>query len=451
MQNSRSGENAMSLNSPPPKRVKFSSQFFRKQFVAIGGAGLLLLISIPIVTSTIGARSEERASNQKVLPVETVEVRQVDNYKLLRNYTGEVAAQRTSELGFERAGKLVWLGVDRGDRVIKGRAIALLDTRNLQAQRARLLAQKAQALAVLSELKNGARREDIAAARAEVSNLKNQLELEQIKVNRRKYLYSQGAISQESLDEVSYTARALSDRLDIARSSLEELLNGTRSEQIEAQKAAVRQLDASIAELDVNIDKSTIRAPFSGIIAARQVDEGTVVRAGQSVVRIVEDTAPEIEIGVPSQILSALEIGSKQKVKIRDRAYQARVASILPEIDRATQTRTVILKLDENSSLVASKEVARLQITRTINTSGYWLPTTALMRGERGLWSCFALIDTENVADRYRIEKRDVEVLYTDGDRVFVRGILSDGDRVVSRGTQRLVPSQLVRPFALKE
>ncbi|MDJ0719146.1 MAG: efflux RND transporter periplasmic adaptor subunit [Prochloraceae cyanobacterium] len=441
----------MSSNFVPQNKDRAlpSSKSFAKRLVTIGGAGLLLLIGISIATSKIGARSSsQQVSTPRVLPVETVEVQKVDSYEVLRSYTGEVAEQRASQLGFERAGKLVWLGVDRGDRVIKGRAIAKLDIRNLQAQRARLLAQKAQALAVLSELKNGARTEDIAAARAEVSNLQNQLELEQIKADRRKNLYEQGAISRENFDEIAYAAKALNDRLNIARSRLEELLNGTRSEQIAAQQAAVRQLDASIEELEINIDKSTIRAPFSGIIAARQVDEGTVVQSGQSVVRLVEDTAPEVEIGVPTQIVPMLEIGSKQTVQIGDRAYQVRVASILPEIDPATRTRTVILKLQGNRRLVASGEVGRLQIAQNVKASGYWLPTTALLRGERGLWSSFTLIESEG---NYRVEKRDVEVLYTDGDRVFVRGMLSDGEKVVSEGTQRLVPNQLVRPIAFQE
>jgi len=431
----------MTSNSLPENR---SSKPFRKQLVAISGAGLLLLFGVPIALSSINSRSQPvEIKKLTILPVETLAVKKVDSYEILRSYTGEVAAKRSSELGFEKGGKLVWFGVDRGDRVTRGRAIAKIDTRNLEAQKSRLLAQRARELAILSELKNGARSEDIAAARAEVSNLRNQLELEQIKESRRRSLYSQGAISKENLDEITYTVRALKDRLNIARSRLQELLNGTRSEQIAAQQAAVSQLDASIRELDVNIDKSTIRAPFSGIISNRNMDEGMVVNSGQSVVRLVEDTTPEIEIGIPGAILSDLKIGSQQKVSIGDRVYFAKVASILPEIDPATRTRTIILKLEGNSS-VASQEVARLQITRKINTAGYWLPTTALVKGERGLWSAFVVSETEG---NYRIEKRDLELLYTNGDRVFVRGMLADSDLVVSQGTQRLVPNQLVRPI----
>jgi multidrug efflux pump subunit AcrA (membrane-fusion protein) len=88
-----------------------------------------------------------------------------------------------------------------------------------------------------------------------------------------------------------------------------------------------------------------------------------------------------------------------------------------------------------------------LELAQTIAVSGYWLPTTALVRGVRGLWSCYVL-GTSEQNDAFRVERRDVEVLHTESDRVLVRGTLQSGDRVVMSGTHRLVSEQLVRPVA---
>ncbi|NET34555.1 MAG: efflux RND transporter periplasmic adaptor subunit [Cyanothece sp. SIO1E1] len=394
-------------------------------------------------------------------------VERVNAYQITQRYTGEVAALRASELGFERSGKLVWLGVDDGDRIATGAAIAKLDTRNLEAQRQGLLAQKAQAVAVLAELQQGARAEDIAAARSAVRDLEDQVELQRIRQTRRQSLYTEGAISKEELDEIAFGANALSDRLDVARSNLDELLNGTRPEQIAAQQAAVNQLEASIADMEITIEKSTMRAPFAGTIANRRLDEGTVVTASTPVVRLVEDIEPEVEIGVPVAVASQLQTGSRQPVQIGQQTYVARISSILPEVDPATRTRKVILALAPAAAKTVSPgEVARLETKQTIAGAGYWLPTTALARGERGLWSCYALVDVnadgalaqvDSKADvesdgqslAYRVERRDVEVLHTEGDRVLVRGALQPGDQIVANGVQRLVPDQLVRPIAI--
>jgi multidrug efflux pump subunit AcrA (membrane-fusion protein) len=46
----------------------------------------------------------------------------------------------------------------------------------------------------------------------------------------------------------------------------------------------------------------------------------------------------------------------------------------------------------------------------------------------------------------FQLSRRDVESLYTAGDRVLVRGTLAPGDRIVSSGVNRIAPGQLVRP-----
>ncbi len=99
---------------------------------------------------------------------------------------------------------------------------------------------------------------------------------------------------------------------------------------------------------------------------------------------------------------------------------------------------------------VRAGQVARLKLSENIADSGYWLPTTALVRGIRGLWSCYVLGKPENVANdpqtAFRVERREIEVLQTESERVFVRGTLQKNDRVIVNGNHRLVTGQLVRP-----
>ena len=249
---------------------------------------------------------------------------------------------------------------------------------------------------------------------------------------------------------MAFNFQALSERLTNARSNLEELLNGTRYEQIAGQQAVVDQLAAQIADLEITIAKSTLKAPFSGMIAVRYFDEGTVVETGKPIIRLVEDSQPEVKIGVPINVAAKLSSQSPQVVEIGGKTYPAKVRSILPEVDSATRTRTVILQL-ESTAKVSPKQIARLQITQTIATEGYWLPVTALVKSNRGLWSCYAVVAVDNNdstsvtnTKSYQVERRFIEVLDTNGEQVLVRGTLQPGDAIVTDGTQRLVPGQLV-------
>ncbi|MUH00466.1 efflux RND transporter periplasmic adaptor subunit [Scytonema sp. UIC 10036] len=428
------------VEAMPPLKLR------RWRFVLVGAIAILALLSLTITNQK---KDIQKTSPVRIIPVKAQPIEAVKSYQVLQTYTGEVAALRASELGFERSGRVVKLNVDRGDRVVEGTALAKLDISNLETQLQELLARKAQAVAVLEELKAGPRIEKIAAARAQVKQLEELLKLDEIKRSRRQDLYTQGAISREQYDEVAFNANALTQRLAVARSELDELLAGTRKEQIAAQQAAVKQLDASIAEVKVNIAKSTIKAPYSGIIAARRLDEGTVVNASQSVLRLVENANPEVEIGVPVQLTPQIQPGSQQKVQVGQTMYRGRVVSILPEVNPTTRTRTIVLKLENSiAQSVAPGQIARLAIPQTISTNGYWLPIAALVKGERGLWSCYALATEKNSQDKtqsYRVEQRNVEVLHTQGNRVLVRGTLLASDMVIVDGTQRIVPGQLVQ------
>ena len=436
-----------SANAPPAREIK--PRFHRKHWRLVLLGGILLLSGLGVSLQRWHTNSHVSSqSAQKILPVATTQLKVVKSYSIARTYTGEVAAQRASELGFERSGELVWLGVDRGNSVKAGTPIAKLDIRNLKAQRLQLVAQKARAVAVLEELQNGSRVEDIATARAQVRDLEAQLRLEQIKRDRRENLWREGAISREQFDEIAYGSNALSQRLAAADSELKELLTGTRFEQIAAQQATVKQIEASIADIEITIAKSTIKAPFSGILAARRLDEGTVVNAGQSVVRLVENATPEVEIGVPVPVAAQLQLGSRQRVQIGQKTHVATVASILPEVNPTTRTKTIILTLPKSTlQAVAPQQIARLEIKQTVPTEGYWLPTTALVRGERGLWSCYAVVEGEGEKEETgdKVERRDIEVLHTESDRVLVRGTIQPGDTVIVSGTQRVVPGQLVQ------
>lgn len=387
------------------------------------------------------------ASTGNILPVETITLEPVDAYEIERTYTGEIAALRSSNLGLERSGEVVAVLVGEGDRVVQGQPLAQLDQRNLQAQRQQLKAQQAEAQARLTELEQGARAEDVAAARAAVQDLENQLQLQQTQRQRREFLYAEGAISKEQLDEFTFGEKALQARLDQARSNLAELVNGTRPEQIAAQKAVVEQLAARLADLDVTLAKSTLNAPFNGIVSQVLADEGTVLGAGQPVLRLVETVAPEARIGIPEEVIPSLEIGNPQTLQLGSKTLQGTVTAILPEIDPQTRTQEVVFRLDGVAATAMTPgQTVRVTLTETTPAQGFWLPTAALTQGIRGLWTSYVLTPSAQ-ENRYEVQQQAVEIVHQEDSRVLVRGTLQAGDRLVASGTHRLVPGQIVRPL----
>ena len=439
----------MSLEQSPQFKVRNISVFNARYKIGLAiaiasvvslGSGFVLG-KLSLAPTTAPSVTNKQTN---VLPVKTVKIEPVQSYTTTQTYTGEVSALRTSEVGFERSGKLVKVLVEEGDRIWRNAPLARLDTVNLEAQRQGLIAQKAQAAAVLAELNNGVRSEQIEAAQANVRNLQQQLELEKLKSSRREYLYGEGAIAREELDEIAFNQKALNERLANAKSSLDELDNGTRIEQIQAQQAAVARFAAEIEDLEITIAKSTLKSPYSGIVAARNLDEGTVIQAGQSVLRLVENTQSKVKIGVPINVADSIQPGSRKQITIGSKEYNAVVSSVLPEVNTATRTRTVVLKLSPSAvERVSPQQIARLQVTKDSSVEGYWLPINALVKGDRGLWSCYAVVESEGDSIA---ERRYLELLETEGERVLVRGTVQPGDEIIIDGTHRLIPGQIVYP-----
>ncbi|NET37739.1 MAG: HlyD family efflux transporter periplasmic adaptor subunit [Cyanothece sp. SIO1E1] len=389
-----------------------------------------------------------------ILPVETTSIKQVNTYQTQRTYTGTIVPRRRSALSFELAGKLTQITVDEGDYVEPNTPVAFLDASTLKTKQQELLAQRKQMRAQLKEMQAGSRTETIAAAQALVRQLNQQLQLARQKNTRRGNLYNQGAISLEQRDEAVNQVSTLQARLDNAQSQLDELLAGTRPERIEAQQALIEQQDATIASLDLELAKGILRVPFAGTIAARLVDEGTVIEAGQPILQLVENNQLEAHIGVPVNAADNIQTGDTFSLQIGPHQHSAQVTAILPQLDPQTLTLTIVLKLTHlkrtqaSAKAVVPGQVAKLQLAETVDHPGYWLPITALVETERGLWSCYVLGEKPDstVSDQtvFRIEQNNVEILHTESDRVLVRGTLQPNQQVIVDGIHRLVPGQLV-------
>ena len=447
-----SPDTATSLGESRKNNAKFPWRL-----ILLGLLGVLAALSYPLIrnfllvekiasseTPTEAAPVALNTIASKALPVRVLTVNPVTGYQESRRYTGNIVVKRSSEVGFEQSGKLVSLLVAEGQWVAQGTLIATLDANHLQVQKRELLALRAQATAQLRELEAGPRAETIAASQAKVRNLKEQLALAQAKFQRRRSLLEAGAISREQLEEFKTDVRAQKAEVDEAQSQVNELLAGTRPEQIALQKSVIDQYNAQIERIELDIGKSQLKAPYSGTIDQIHAHIGTVITSGQAIVRLVEDNSLEARIGIPAETAKQLPMGSSHRLKIGEQLVTGKVTSTLPQVDSTTRTVTVILNLNQTRG-IRPGQIVSLELSESIPLSGYWLPTEALVQGTRGLWSCYVLGEPDaNNSRLFSIKRKDVEVLSIEGDRLLVRGTLTPGDRVVIEGVHRLVSGQMV-------
>lgn len=342
------------------------------------------------------------ASAHAEVNVAYVTVTAEDSYASERVYAGRTVAGRAAELGFKIGGEVETLLADIGDVVAAGEPLARLDSRAIDARRQQAAA-------------------DVSLARANIEALQAETQLARNTAERIENLRERGHASQQTYDETQLNLRAKAAQLQVAEANLARA------------KAALRAVEVELSEAVVN-------APFPGVIQARHVDEGAQVGPGQIVLRLVENSRTEAHVGIPAEVSVQLKPNDTYTIRWNDTAHEARLTAVLPEIDPATRTLTAVFELGESGIPLGG--VVELTFKEKVATPGFWLPLTALTASDRGLWGVY-VVDADNT-----VQRRLVEVVHTDVERVFVRGTLSNDDRVIATGVQRVVPGQTVNPVA---
>ena len=325
------------------------------------------------------------------MPVATTVYKEQPMFTRNTNYLGVIKAGSDSVVGFEVAGVLTDLPATEGMRVSPGDVLAQLGTDRRQA-----------------------RLDAAAATNSRVSAERAQAEA---RAERIAQLVEDGSASEQDYDDARFSAQALAAA--------------------ESTAAAQRQ------SAQLELEKSTLRAPYEAVVAERLVQTGAVVAPGTPVLRLVTATGREAHVGVPADVARRLVPKKTYTLVLQGERVTAELRSIRDDLDATTLTVGAVFDLPA-STPVAVGESAVLQIAETVDSAGGWLPISALLEAPRGLWDVLTI--TPDAEGKQRARRESVEILYTRGNEVFVRGTLANDAAVVASGLQRISPGDLVEP-----
>jgi len=275
--------------------------------------------------------------------------------------TGYVVAHHKIQVGSKIAGRVAWIGVDKGDRVKANQAVVRLEDREFRAQfeQARAAADSAQAR--LTELERGSRPEEVDRARADVQRAEAQLRADESNFNRIQNLVREGVSSPQTLDEVRGRFETSRAALDSAKKTYELMQKGPRIEQIDNARSEVVRARAAMDYAQILLDATEIRVPTSGTILERNVEQGEMVttsfvgdRGAKSfVVTLADLNDIQVELDINQNDFNRVADGQLCTVvtdAYPDKKYDCRVDEIAPEANRqkaTVQVKVKFLKPDE--------------------------------------------------------------------------------------------------------
>jgi RND family efflux transporter MFP subunit len=222
----------------------------------------------------------------------------------IRVFPGRVDASTRAELAFQISGLLVSLPVKEGQNVAHGEVIAQLRQDEFQARLQTVQSQLDQARTALSALRQGERPEERLRREAQVRAAEARLANARTDFERHARLVRANAVPRAAYELAETTYRVAQED---HRAALQVLEQGTmaRQEDIEAQEAQVRGLESRLVEANLQLEDSTLRAPYDGVIARRFVDVGQNIRAKEPVVQFQDVEEVDIAVDVPEAVMIA--------------------------------------------------------------------------------------------------------------------------------------------------
>jgi membrane fusion protein YbhG len=249
--------------------------------------------------------------------------------------SGNIEAHE-SLVSFKVTGRIIALPVEEGMTLKAGEVLARLDNADYRQQvaldAAAIRVRKRQLALGLA----GSRPQDIEAAKLAV--LDAQADLDQKKKDYARYqaLYEKDEIPGQTRDLAATNVTRAQTTYNRAQQIYDELVEGTRKEELAVDRANIHQADQSLDLSRIRLAYTVLHAPFDGVILVRQAELGEVVLPGTPIVTLADLEHLWLRVFVPEPDLGRVHWG--QVVDVRtdshpDRIYHGRVSFISSEAE----------------------------------------------------------------------------------------------------------------------
>lgn len=377
-----------------------------------------------------------------------------------------VYAYSRAEIRARVSGYVFEVKADIGDVVNAGDVLAVIAVPEMDMQKqvlqAKVARQKAEELRAaagigLAEANIASSKALLQQAAAEVSRSEAVLAAANSEFSRTSDLVERRSLESRMLDEVR-------QKRDAARASRQAMMSAITSAEAEVQVAKAKLTSAKadadaakaettiaikqLAELDVLTNYATLKAPFSGIVTARSIELGNLVREAREVgggqpLFVVSDVS-KVRIHVPIPEADAAMINPGDKVSLKFPSFpgqgpiSASVTRRTGDLDPGTRTMMIEIELSNPDGRYLPGMFGEATIELSSKTALNMLPARAVRFSTKG--DAYVYV----VGDDNTVTITDVNTGYDDGNSIEVTSGVTAGQLVVDAHRKRLQDGQPV-------
>jgi RND family efflux transporter MFP subunit len=269
---------------------------------------------------------------------------------------------------------------------------------------------------VLAEIDTPEVDQELAQAQAQLKVAQSALDLSQATFQREQNLFNRKIIAAEDFDTAADT-------------------NHENQATVIADQANVNQLEALEAF-------KTIKAPFDGILTARNIDIGAYVAAGSGaqLFRVARISSLRVYVNVPQAVAQLVKPGAEGDLSLSEfpgRSFPGKITNTAVAIDPVSRALVVELQIPNESGELFPGAYAQVTLKLTGETGFYTIPSNALLFRAEG--AAVGVVRPDG-----RVEIRKITVNLNQGDKLEISGGLSETDQVIVNPSDSLADGMLV-------
>jgi len=298
---------------------------------------LFALLALVFTLSFCSKKSEVTGLQQKPLLVKA-ELPQKGILVKYFNYKGTVSAWKTANIAPDTSGRVGRILKKQGDRVGQGELLATLDMTSLE-----LMQKQARAA--------------MAVAQTAFQNAK-------LNAERMKKMLDNKAISPMQFENTQLALDAADTQMKSAKANLDLV--------------------------DYTAKNAYMKAPFAGIIAAKNMEEGDMINPmmgmGQSILTLMDLSKVKVAVDAPAEEIEKIRIGQKCLVKISSRPDEMFIGEVYSKnlaADPVSKSFKVEIKIDNPEMKIKAGIYADISIEYVHKENVYLLPLSALLAGDK--------------------------------------------------------------------
>ena len=413
----------------------------RRFLAGVGFIVAALLASVSIFATGPTAVPEER--REKAWPVSVLEVEPAPIRPTFTAY-GRVESSNVTHLRTDLNAEVEAVHVREGDWVEAGAPLIRLNDRELQLD---LLERQAE-LAELSAALESTRIEQEMFTES-TEHYRSMRQVAQKKLERHQDLMAKRLISQSLLDEVTAQANQANIQYQTHMRTLADFPN-----RLAAQQAAVDRARAQVSQVELDIEKTTVRAPYGGPILGVFVAPGDRSNIGATLADIADASAFEVRVQIPERFGPRLHDNLRNSRIVTAVTASGSVLTLSRLSGHVKPGQSGLdaffeLQALEGAPNTALGRLLELAVTLPEEQAVVALPVQSLYENDRIYAVREQLIDA---VPEFRLEaitvERVGELQGRDGKyRILVRSpSLSAGQRIITTQLPRAISGLLVEP-----